>query len=214
MEFLSGLVVGWFTAPYALIGTILFFSGFPILFWGFDIYDDYRWKYGFGRTVILMVFSAILLHFFTPFDALSLFSGGFWAAALNLWLYALAYVGVGIVFSFIRFFFYAREFNKRRAALLGDNPSKEDKLRAYKARLSGFGSRLSLILKWIFHWPWSLLAWIFTDLLASLFDLVIDGGRAIFGRGYGAIARMNEPQWMKDMEREEKEALKASKAKG
>jgi hypothetical protein len=213
MEFLIGLVVGWFSMPYVLVGTILFFSGFPIFFWGYDLYDDDRWKYNFGRTIFFMLLTGAALHFLTPFDVAWLIANDFWGSALRFWLYVLAYIGLGLCYAYVRWFFYVREYYKRQREWLGTNPDQADMDRAYKKRLSGYGSRLSLILKWIFHWPWSLLAWLLTDLLRSLFDLIIDGGRAIFGRGFGAMARAHEPAWMKEREQKERTTSEASNAK-
>jgi|CXWL01.1.fsa_nt_gi hypothetical protein len=213
MEFLIGMAVGWFTMPYVLVGTLLFFSGFPVLFWGYDIYKDDRWRYNFLRTVFFMVLTGAVLHFFTPFSAVWLITGDFWGSVLRLWLYIVGYIAVGLIYSYVRFYFYAHEFNRRRAQKLGSNPSEADKDRAYRSRLSGYGSRVSLILKWIFHWPWSLLSWLLTDLVKNLLDWIFDGARALFGRGFGAIARANEPDWMKERERQEREATKATSTK-
>lgn len=199
--------------PYALIGTLLFFSGFPILFWGYDIYDDDRWKYRFWRTVFFMILTGAALHFFTPFDAAWLITGDFWGSALHLWLYVLAYIGVGIAYAYVRWYFYVREYYKRQNEWLGSNPSQSELDRAYKSRLSGYGSRLSLILKWIFHWPWSLLAWLLTDLIRNFFDWVFDSFRSLFGRGFGAIARAHEPEVFKERERQEREAEQARNAR-
>jgi hypothetical protein len=211
MDFLLGLVVGWVSMPYVLVGTLLFLSGFPIFFWGYDIYEDDRWKYSFWRTILFMILTGAALHVFTDFKVWWLLGESFWETVLRLWIYILGFLVVGYLFSMVRFFFYARKFNKRRARALGPNPSEAEKDRAYRSRLSSFGSRKSLILKWIFHWPWSLLAWILTDLLKSLVDLMIDVLRPLLGRGFGAIARANEPEWMRERERAEREQAKAAR---
>lgn len=216
MEFLLGMVVGWFALPYFLYGSLLFFLGFPFFFWNYDIYDNYRWRYGYWRTFIYVALTIAVLHFFTDFDALSLISGGFWASALSLWLYFVGYLAVGLAFSYLRFYFYAREYRRRMDERLAQYKPDSDSYRhqqeqEYRTRLSGYGSRLSLILKWIFHWPWSLLAWVLTDLLTDLFDTIVDVGRKIFGNAFGNIARSTEPEWMKERERAEKAAAAAKK---
>lgn len=216
MEFIMGLLVGWFTTPYLLWGALVFLTGFPIFFWGYDIYED-RWDYNPLRTLAFVVLTAAVLHFFTPFDAVSLISGGFWAAALNLWLYFVLYVAVGLIFSYVRFYFYAREYRKRmdeRLAIYAKNTEALQRAQdhEYRNRLSGYGSRVSLILKWIFHWPWSLLAWILTDLLSDLFDSIVDVGRKVFGNAFGAIARSTEPEWVRERERAERAAEAARKS--
>lgn len=212
MEFLAGLVTGWLTTPYVLFGTLLFFSGFPVFFWGYDIYESERWRYRFWRTLLFMILTVAVLHFFTPFDARSLITDDFWGTALHLWAYVLGYIFVGYVYSNIRFYFYAREYRKRMNERLKYDSSERAKDREYENRLSGYGSRVSLIMKWIFHWPWSLLAWIFTDLIRNLWDFMFDNARKVAGKGYGAIARANEPEWMR--ERERKERAEAPKTSG
>ncbi len=204
MEFLAGLVTGWLTTPYLLFGTILFFSGFPIFFWGYDIYEGDRWRYRFWRTLLFIALSIAVLHIFTDFDVRWLITGDFWGTVSRFSLYIVGYIFVGYIYSNIRFYFYAREYNKRMNERLARDSSDRSKDREYENRLSGYGSRVSLILKWIFHWPWSLSAWILTDLLRNLWDLIFDNARKVVGRGYGAIARANEPDWMKEREREER----------
>lgn len=213
MDFLAGLVVGWLSTPYVLAGTLLFLSGFPIFFFGYDIYEGDRWHYRFWRTVAFIALTVGVLHFFTPFDISWLITGDFWGSVLRLWLFILGYIVVGIVFSYLRFFFYAREYGKRMNERLKRDPSEHSKDREFRNRLSGYGSRVSLILKWIFHWPWSLVAWILTDLVRNLFDAIFDGVRGVLGRGYGSIARMNEPAWMREREQQEKAAAEAAKSK-
>lgn len=210
MEFIMGLLVGWFTTPYVLWGALVFLTGFPIFFWGYDIYEDRGWNYRFWRTVLFMFVTIAVLHIFTDFDAMSLITGGFWVAALNLWLYAVAYLSVGIAFSYLRFYFYAREYRKRmdeRLARISDEKElKRQQDIEFKNRLSGYGSRVSLILKWILHWPWSALAWMLNDLLRDLCQALFDFGRRVFGDLYGMVARSTEPEWMKEREKAEKAA--------
>lgn len=214
MEFLAGLVVGVFASPFILWCSVLFLFGFPIFFWGEDIYENGGWNYKFARTIAFMILSLAVLHFFTDFDALTMFTGGFWASVLNLWLYAVLYVVVGVLFSFARFAFYAREYRKRmdyRLSIIepGTPDFKRAQEREFKNRLSSYDSRFKLIVKWIFHWPWCLTAWVFTDLLRNLSDAILDFGRKVIGGMYGAIARANEPEWMKQLEKEETAKAKA-----
>lgn len=209
MDFLLGLVVGWFTLPYVLWGGVCFIFGFPLFFWGYDIYEDRGWEYGFWRTAIFAILTITVLNFFTPFNFPDLITGDFWTSVLNAWLYFVGYVAAGLVFAYIRFFFYAREYRKRmdkRLEIYANDPKalEREQDREYRNRLSGYGSRVSLITKWIFHWPWSLLAWVFTDLLRNVVETVLDVGRALFGGGFGEIARATEPEWMKQREREER----------
>lgn len=207
MEFILGVLAGWFTAPYILWGGLLFLTGFPFFFWGYDIYEDGGWNYRFWRTVIFMVLTITVFNFFTPFDISDLISAGFWTAVLNLWLYILAYIAFGLLFAYVRFFFYAREYRKRmdqRLARYSGEQLKRAQDDEYRNRLSGYGSRVNLILKWIFHWPWSLLAWVLTDMLRNLAETIFDMSRKLFGGGFGEIARSTEPEWMKEREKAER----------
>ena len=207
------MLVGWFALPYALVGTVWFFAMFPVLFWGFDIYDEDRWRYHLWRTVFLMLLTGAALDFFTPFDVGWLVTGNFWLSALNFSVWIAAYLGIGVVYAYVRWFFYHKEYNRRVRERLGENPTKLEIKDAYATRLSGYGSRLSLILKWIFHWPWSAIAWILTDMLREFFDFVFRRLRAFFGAGFGAMARADERKVFPEFAELEKAAQESRQTK-
>lgn len=206
MEFLLGLIVGWLTLPYFLVGVICFMSVFPVLFWGIDIYDDDYDGVQLWRSLILIVATVALFHFFSPFKVSWLIAGTFWGSVASSLGWIAGYFVVGIVYAMlVRWPFYVMEYNKRvvEPALerLGKDPS-EDKIRSVfdKYRLDGHGSRFALIMRWILFWPWSLLAWMFTDFLRHIFD----GIRAVVGGRFADIARAMEPKAFKELRQRER----------
>lgn len=199
MEFLLGLIVGWFAMPYVLFGTIWFFLMFPVLFLGVDIYHEYRWKYHFWRVVFFTLVSGVALHFFTPFDVFWLATGSFWLSALQFTGWIIAYLLAGILYAYLRWFFYLRRYNR---LLRKDYPpvlTEVHKAEIRTKRLSNYDSRLSLILKWIFYWPWSALAWMLTDMLREFMDFAFRRAKAFFGAGFGNMARADEKKVFGDL---------------
>jgi hypothetical protein len=192
---------------------------YPVLYLGVDdIYnDDAKIPYRFGWMLFLMAATLGALHIFGVFDARKLITSDFWTSVLNIWYYFGLYLLVGIVYSFIRWFFYLQKYKSNLELTFGENATKDNPAvqAAYKKRPSAKGSRLRFIVKCVYAWPWSLTSWLlhdaFFDCIRWLWKTTVKICRNLFGGIYGWMARLAEPKVFREMEADEKAARDAGK---
>lgn len=194
-----GMVLGWLTAPYVLVLGVWFFLMFPVISWGIDIYEGDRQSYRFVPTILLMLLTAGALPFFTSFEVAWLLTGEFWSSASGILLYIVGYFAVGIFYALIvRWPFYVKKFYSRILDGLGDSPSQKSIDDAFaKHRLDKKGSRLRLIVRWIFYWPWSLIIWVVGDFLGDIVDFFFRSLRSVVGGRFRDVALWLEPKEFK-----------------
>jgi hypothetical protein len=198
--------VGVLSAPFTLPLLFWYVLMFPVLYWDIDIYEEDHPSIRFWQMLTGVIPLIAVLHFFTPFDAAWLITGGFWMTVLKLWQVILGYFGFGIIYAMlIRWPFYLIERNNRlvRPAIaeLGQNPP-EEKVRQVFARynLDGYGSRVELITRWIYTWFWDLPAWLLTDFLKNVGEVI----RHMIGGRFRDIYRALEPKEFKALRAKDK----------
>lgn len=160
---------------------------------------------GFISFVALLAFLAVI--YFWGKDETGATDGWTWLKNLFTWTRVLIYLGIGLIFAYIRFFFYGREkgdelkrlaenFAKKKGNLVGSwlnwdkNTLAEFKKESYEVeRLMSPTDLKGHAFRWWFNWPGSLVWWIFDDMLRNLWNWVYDFFKKGFQRLYEAGLR-------------------------
>jgi hypothetical protein len=120
---LFGSVIGFYIAVLLLIG-LLFYS---------DIEEQ-----GYGAFFSFLIFVGVT-YFWSNFNILFYFS----------WELICSYLGIGLLYSFIKTYFFARKKGEDGRKYIKEN-----------------------VFRWWFLWPVSLINWILSDIIRDLYNLV------------------------------------------
>ena len=140
---LFGSVIGFYIAVLFLIG-LLFYS---------DIEEE-----GYGAFFSFLIFCGVT-YFWSNFNILSYFS----------WGLVGSYLGIGLLYSFIKTYFYARKNGEKGRKYIKEN-----------------------VFRWWFLWPVSLINWILSDIIKDLYNFLYNRLSDLYNEIFNLGLKENE----------------------
>ncbi len=145
----------------------------------------------FGWSTLTLIGSVIAAHYLHVFELIPYVK----THLLNSIIYTICYIGIGIFWSFPKWFFFLRnERDKTREYLNEQQESSYGWANPPKINIPQASDNKGKIIAWMIYWPFSLVGTLLNDPVRKLFNLIFDQFKNLYQKMADSIFKEDVQQ--------------------